>query len=195
MKSKMLAAAVLALSFAAAPSHAAGTWIGVKAGLNLPTGDFGDVASLGYFAGATGTVMMSEQFGLGGDLVFHSFGVDNDYEEAEAVRVGSTVDISLSALQITPHAMYVIPTNGDFKPFVRLGLGLYRAAKKLEASGGGDSNDSSTDFGFNVGVGGMKKASDKMAYGVELLYHSISTEGDSSNLFTVGGKLVFGGGR
>jgi len=194
MKSKVLTAAVFALAVAASPSFAGGpTWIGANLGLNMATGDFGDVASTGYFAGATGTMMLNEQFGVGGDLNFHSFGVNDDFEEDLAAGLGESVDVSLSAIQFTPHGKFFFSTSGDFMPYAKLGVGFYNTKAKIEAASG-ESDDSNTDLGFNLGVGGMFKASDKMAYGVELLYHSIMTEDESSNLFTIGGVLTFGVG-
>ncbi len=194
MKFKTLAAAAFALALAASPSHAAGsTSFGINVGVNLPTGDFGDIASLGYFGGVTGTMMINDQFGIGGDINFHSFGVNNDYEEALAVLAGESVDVSWSAIQVTPHAKFLFSKGGDFIPYARVGLGIYNTKFKIETATSGDSEESSSDFGYNLGIGGMKKLGDKMAMGVELLYHSISSEGESANLFTVGGVLNFGG--
>lgn len=194
MKSRILAAAVCSLALAASPSFASGpTWIGANLGLNMATGDFGDVASTGFFGGATGTMMVNEQFGIGGDINFHSFGVADEFEEDLAAGLGTSVDVSLSAIQITPHGKFFFSTSGDFKPYGKLGIGFYNTKAKIESSLG-SSDDSETNLGFNLGVGGLFKASDKMAYGVELLYHSIMTEDESSNLFTIGGVLQFGVG-
>ena len=195
MKFKTLTAAVFALTVAASPSFAGASWLGVNAGLNVPTGVFGDIASLGYFGGVTGSMMINDNFGVGADINFHSFGVNNDYEEALAVDVGESVDVSLSSIQMTPHIIYMFPTSGDFKPYAKLGLGFYNSKVKVEAATLGSQEDSQSDFGFNLGVGGLKQASEKMAYGVELLYHSIQSDGESIALFTVGGVLKFGMGN
>jgi opacity protein-like surface antigen len=194
VKSKALLAAVFALALAAPPSHAAGmTWIGAGGGLNMPMGDFGDVASLGFFGGVSGTHMLNDQFGVGGDIHFHSFGVDDEFEEGLAVLAGESVDVSLSALQFTAHGTWMFPMEGDFKPYARLGLGFYNVGSKVEG-GTFDSDDSETNFGFNLGLGGMFKTSDTMAIGGEVLYHSIMTEDEASNLITIGAKIAFGVG-
>lgn len=196
MKRNLLAAAVLALTVSATPSFASGpTWLGVNAGVNVPTGDFGDFASLGFFGGATGTMMINEQFGVGGDINFHSFGVSDDYEELLAALAGEPVDVSLSAVQITPHAKYFFGSGSDFTPYAKFGVGIYNLRAKVESASVGSSDDSESKLGFNLGVGGMIKASETMAYGVELLYHTIMTDDESSSLFTIGGVLNFGFGN
>lgn len=194
MKLKHLFAAAFAVVIAVAPAHAARKHtFGFTAGPNLPTGDFGDIASLGYFGGVTGTLMINDQFGVGGDVSYHSFGVNNDYEEALAVAAGESVDVSWSSIQITPHAKFFFSSSGDLRPYARLGLGIYSTKLKIEAASLGTEEDSSSDFGFDLGIGALKQAGEHMAYGAELLYHSISSDGESANFFTIGGVLQFGG--
>jgi opacity protein-like surface antigen len=193
MKVRILAAALLGLALAAAPSAAAPVWLGAEVGLSVPTGDYKDEASLGLLVGLTGTRMFGGHFGLGGDLAIHSLGVADDFEEAMAAAAGATVDVGLRAIQITTHAKLVLPTKGTVKPYLKGGLGLYNLGSKVEG-GSLDVDESETRFGYHLGVGGQA-AADAVALSGELAYHSIGTEDSRTNMLTLTVGLHFAVGR
>jgi opacity protein-like surface antigen len=186
----VLAALVLAApaGFAAAP-----VWLGANLGFTVPTGDYTDEASLGFLAGLTGTYMFTDNLGVGGDIVLHSPGVADDFEEAMAAAAGSTVDVSLHAIQVTPHVKFILPTRGTMKPYARAGLGLYNFGSVVEG-GSLDMDESETRFGFNLGAGVQSFLTSAFAWSGELAYHSISTKGGSTTLLTLAGGIHFGMG-
>jgi len=193
MKLKSLLTA-LAFTLAAASAHAAAgdVSLGLKAGLGLPIGDFKDVAATGFHLGATGDYHVNDQFSLGGDLVYHTFGGNDDLEKALSAALGQSVDFKFSIIQITPHLRFSLPTEGDVAPYVQLGLGLYRSTGKSDPGG----SDSSTPFGFHIGVGADFKKAESYTYGISGEFHQISSSeasGDqSANLITVGVHAGFG---
>jgi len=192
MKTRSLALALSLLALVAPPCLAgAPVWLGAQLGFTVPTGDYEDEASLGFLAGLTGTYMFNDLVGLGGDIALHTPGVSDDFEEAQAALAGSTVDVSFRAVQVTPHAKLVIPTRGAMKPYARVGLGLYILGSKVEG-GSLDVDDSKTKFGFNLGVGMQSLLTSVVAWSGELAYHSVSTDGGSTNLFTLAAGIHFG---
>ncbi len=192
MKIRILAAVLAGLVLAASPCLAgAPVWLGAQLGFSIPTGDYKDQASLGFLAGLTGTYMFNDNFGVGGDIVLHSPGVADDFEEAQAALAGSTVDVSFRAIQVPPHVEFLVPTDGTVKPYVKGGFGLYNLGSKIEG-GSLDVDDSKTKFGFHLGVGARALATEVVALSGELAYHSISTDGGSTSLITLAAGLHFG---
>jgi hypothetical protein len=185
---------VLALALAAPASHAAGgITLGAQGGLSLPIGDFADAASTGFHIGGTGTYMMGDDLGFGGSILFHSFGVNDDYEEAQAVQAGTSVDVSFSTLQVTAHALYKLPGGEGMAPYLKGGLGIYNSSAKVEYPDGG-SDDSNADIGLHFGGGVHYARGGAIGYGLEAAYHYVASEGDATNLLTVSGTLTFGVG-
>lgn len=184
----------MCLMFVAAASHAAAgdVSLGLRGGLGLPIGDLKDVASTGFHIGATGDYAMNDNLAVGGDLVYHTFGGNDDLEKSLSASAGTPVNITLSAFQITPHAKLLLPAQGTMVPYLQLGLGLYSLSAKSDPGG----SDSSTKFGFNIGVGADIKKGESYSYGVHGEFHQISSSkasGDkSANLITLGVQAGFG---
>jgi opacity protein-like surface antigen len=184
---------LLALLVLAPAARAAGsTTLGLQGGLGFPIGDFTDVATLGFHVGGTGTFMVNQSFGVGGDVLWHSHGVNDDYEEALAVAAGTNVDVSLSTAQVTAHGVLLLPAGPVVRPYLKVGLGIYSSSAKIESQSG-TTDESDTDVGFNIG-GGVHYKGPGIGYGGELAYHYIATEGDASSMITIGALLTFGFG-
>lgn len=181
--------AMLASSAVAAPGA---IWVGVNGGVGLPFGEFKDAASTGFNLGLTGDYMMSDTWALGGELGWHKFGGNDDFEKSETARLGVPVEITIRAIPITAHAKFLMPANESAAPFVKAALGLYNLNTKIDAGVEGDSDESNTKLGFQVGGGLNFKSTESVAYGAELLYHYIATENKASNMITLRGQLLFG---
>ena len=181
--------AMLASSAVAAPGA---IWVGVNGGIGLPFGEFRDAASAGFNLGLTGDYMMSDTWAFGGELGWHKFGGNDDFEKSESVRRGVPVEITTRAIPITAYAKYLLPANESAAPFLKAAFGLYNINTKIDAGSEGDSNDSATKFGFQFGGGMNFKNTESVAYGAELLYHYIATENKASNMITLRGQLLFG---
>lgn len=195
MKLKSAVLAISMLAFAAGAAHA-GSWsLGLNGGMAKPTGDFGDAAATGWNVGVGMTNMINSNWGIGADLGFHSWGGSDDYNNALQVLSGDpSMEGSFSALQATGAVSYHFPTNGNVHPYLKGGLGMYNLKAKVESSSG-DADDSSSELGFNFGAGMNFATQGTMQWGFSGLYHSIQTEGQSTNMFTVGMNVNFGMGN
>jgi len=186
MKTAVLSIACLA--FAAGMAKAETNWVGLNGGLAVPTGDFGDVVDMGWNVGASGTWMFAPTWGVGVDLGYFGW---------NGKDLPAGVDLTANALQATAHFKYVIPSEGNIKPWLKGGLGMYNISGKLEGAGPGfDFDESEANFGFNVGGGVDLMASPTMSYGLGATYHSVA-EGDTfdkTDFFTINLNIMFGMG-
>jgi opacity protein-like surface antigen len=189
-------AAVLAatLCMFAGSAYAGNTWFGATGGLGFPTGDYGDVAATGWNIGATGTHMVNDNWGFGGDLGMHRWGGSDELNDSVELAFGPGSEWNWSAIQATGHAMYRFPTTGSARPFVRAGLGIYSLSAKLETPSGDDS-DSQSEVGFNIGGGMNFLTQGNMMWGFDGTYHIVNTDGSDVNNFNLGLHVMWRTGR
>lgn len=194
LKSVVLSAALLVFSVGAA--NASSTWLGVNAGAGVPTGDYGDAAAMGWQFGVTGTRMVNDQWGFGGDVVYHMWNGSDDANAAAELAFGPGSEFKWSAVQATAHVTMNIPTQGGVNPYLQGGLGLYNVGLKLE-SPSGDADDSESKFGFNVGAGMNFASSGNMKWGVSGVYHVVPMEdlGSDVNFASFGVNVLWGVGN
>lgn len=182
MKFRVLVAALMLVALGAMAAQAADvkSEFGLNAGVSLPTGDFSDGASTGFFGGGTYTYHVNEMFGVGGDVNYHKFG------KKDVTVLATTVSSEASVVQYGVHGKYFVKLKTNEMPYLKVGLGMYSLSVKGTVNG--NSNTASdTKFGFNVGAGADWKLNDKTTWGVEALYHNIQGDnGSSANLITVG---------
>ena len=188
MKFKAIVVAAFALLVASSAFAANMSQVGVNVGTSIPLGTLSDGAGIGFHVGGEYCYMLNEQFGLGGDLVYHKLG-------SKDVTVGSfTASSKFSTLQYTVHGKYMFPATGDVKPYLKVGMGLYSSTAKFESNSSivGEGEATSTDFGLNFGGGADWKINDRMGWGLNGAYHYISSEGDAGTMITLSAGLRWG---
>jgi opacity protein-like surface antigen len=193
---KLMLLAVLGM-FAVSPAFAdkGDFWFGLNAGVSGPTGDFSDFADMGWQGTATGTYMLTPALGLGADLGYHSWGGSDDYDAfLQFISGDPAAEGSFTAIQGTGHLTFMIPMEGKARPYLQGGLGVYNVKAKVETSTD-DVDDSSSDFGFNLGGGVNFLVSPMYMVGLGAAYHSIQTEDTSTDFYTVGVNLLWGKGK
>lgn len=180
---------IACLAFAAGVSRAETNWVGLHGGLAVPTGDFGDVADMGFDVGGSGTWMFSPAWGVGVDVMYYMWSGKDDVTPPGG-------DLSFSAIQAGGHFLYMFHSEGsNFHPWLKGGAGIYNFSAKLEGAGPAfDFDESESEMGFNVGGGINLSTSPTMSYGLGAAYHSIQTEGNSTDMFTINLNLMFGVG-
>jgi opacity protein-like surface antigen len=191
MRSKALILAVALLVLGVGAANAGTNWIGFSGGAGIPTGDFGNAASTGWHLGATGTHMMNDQWGIGGDLGYHAWGGSSDANSAAEVLFGPGSKFSYTAFQATAHAVMTFPTQSNVKPYANAGLGVYDIGSKL-SSPTGDATSSDTKLGFNFGGGMNFVSSGNMRWGLDAAYHIVPDSNSNFDFFTLGVNLMWG---
>ena len=148
--------------------------LGIAAGVSMPQGNYGDVAGNGYHATAA--------LGLGLPLLPVGLRIEGSYnrfalsEEMEAL-VGEAGNWSLASA--TANLTYSLPLPAVVvSPYVIGGGGMYWGSCSADAC------DTQSDFGYNAGVG-VKFMMLVMSAYAEARYHSVQTEGESTNYMPI----------
>ncbi len=141
----------------------------VTLNLPLPTGDFADIAKVGYGAGVDAFIGLPMiPIKLGGRVAYNRFGVNDDFDDG-----GS------STIEILPSARYSIGLPMELlSVFAQIGLGMYKWETETENGNGKEENDG-TDFGICVGGGVSGGLSGTMSFVVMPLYHIVMTDDDN----------------
>lgn len=179
MKRSILGAAALALVLSASTVQAQGPMsFGVAIGASKATGDGSDQVNLGYHAlGTLAFAPPALPVGIRVDAMFNSFGVDG------------TGDPSLRIMGANVNGTWGMPMAASpISPYLIGGLGMYNL--KFDFDGCGDLCKGETEFGFNIGVG-TKFALSGFATFAEIRYHSIQTEGGSTNFIPISFGIMF----
>jgi hypothetical protein len=166
----LVAATVLvaAVSSAAEAQMNTAPRFGVKAGVAMPMGDFGDIAGLGIHAGA--------DFGMAlGTTGMWGLRFEVDY--GRYAGEGALDNVTL--LGGVANVMMNIETESAWKPYLLGGIGYYNT--KMEA-GSNEADDS--NMAFNVGAG-YNFMMGTRSWFAELRYLSIQGEDASLNTLPI----------
>lgn len=168
--------ALFAVAAFFAVSASAQIKVNVGGGLLFPTGDFADVAKMGFGANVGGKYMLNEKMAVGANIGYFMMG-----EELDGVKI--------SIMPITGNFTYFFGGEG-FKPYVGADLGFYMSKVKYDDSFGMD-DESESDLGFAPVVGFEYGLSDKLTLDVNAKYHYINTEDDATKAFGINVGVVF----
>ncbi len=140
-------------------------------GLSAPTGDFGDAANISYHLGGAYDMPVAPMLSAGVRAAYNRWGWEND------------VDGNFNAIEALAYGKISTPAG----PFGMLGFGLSSSKAEISVPGFPTvESDRQTDFTWALG-GGYHF----MMVEMTALYHSISTEGTSSNYFTISAGVDF----
>jgi hypothetical protein len=139
-------------------------------GATLPSGDFGDMAKTGYHLGGAYTIPVGPTASIGAWGAYHLIGIEDP--------VGGDANM----LQL----MGIARISAPMGPFGQVGLGLASMKYEPDEATAMFSEDRETDLVFAIG-GGYNMSMLK----ITAMYHSISSEGSSTNMITVSAGLGF----
>ncbi|MBK7712184.1 MAG: outer membrane beta-barrel protein [Bacteroidales bacterium] len=150
---------------------------GATVGLQLPTGDMGDVLKTGFGLDLLGKYMVNDNLAVGVDVGWSRFGIDmSGYDLSGVDAKGSGSYVPITAL-----LEYHFGT-GKVRPFLGANVGLYTAKVKVTVQGMSVS-DSQTNFGF-APVGGIEyDIQDNLAFTANLKYNYILTGDDVNDAY------------
>jgi opacity protein-like surface antigen len=152
-----------------------------------PSGSFGFLAGMHYKIPSTPALAIGAE---GGYLML---GGEDETEVIESIPVEASYD--LSAIPITGQVTYFIGDEGaQAMPFVTAGGGFYQLRTSVEASAMGVSlsdTDTSSEVGMNFGGGVKMNTDSSVSFGADARFHLVFTEGESTNLLTVMGRVFF----
>jgi len=152
-------------------------------------GPGGDSFGGGMTFGAGYWRSMSPSFSWGAELSFDNLG-SVEYTSSTP----NDTKLSVSAFRVNPAVRFNFgaPVGPAF--YAQGGLGLYNVSVSQESSDAlvGNSDASDSKMGFNVGAGVTFPVGPKSRLNFNGLYHSISTEGESTNYLQFRAGIGFG---
>ena len=145
--------------------------LGGSLGASVPTGDFGDVSSLGFHLGGLIEYKpASLPLSLRGELTYHRNGLNDD--------AFGDIDGNFSQIDFVGNALVPLGTAASTaRPYVIGGLGLYRLNLDVD---GADDSDAETKLGLNFGAGLTFNLSGFETF-VETRFHSVFADGSNMN--------------
>ena len=172
---------VLAMGAAPAAAQTKMTWAGsLYAGYAKATEDGAPDGSIGFRGNIM--AMVHPVIGIGPEVGYHMLG------KTENVTDGTnTGDLKFNTFQATAQVM-ARGQRGTVHPFATGGLGMYGLKTKFSATDGSgiEASDTQTKFGFKLGGGiQYKPGTSSIGFGAEGRWHSIQTEGSSTDMITV----------
>jgi opacity protein-like surface antigen len=135
--------------------------IGLMGGMVMPMGklaaeyvDDGAKMKMGFGGGLSFDYFVAPEFAIGLDGSYATMSNEDNS------------DVKANTFQYGLHGKYVIPTGGQFVPYLQVGAGMYSQTLK-----GDLVSIDATKFGFNGGVGAGYKVNEMVAIGLNGFYH------------------------
>jgi hypothetical protein len=169
--------------------HAQGAEFALGGGIGIPSGDFDDVAKLGWH-GLVGVSFVPTNWpvGIQIDGQYHQFKLDED-----VVGAGSLKDrISLGTANIV--YKFKSSETTKFRPYLIGGGGVYNLKTTGSSDVGTivDTEGSTTKFGLNAGAGFDFKAGSAGLF-IEGRFHNVFTSGSDLQFIPITIGVRFGG--
>jgi hypothetical protein len=172
-----LVVAVLAAIAMVPQAHAAAKgdmMLGVRGGASIPMSDFSDLTGTGFLGGADFTYMVNPKFGIGVD---GSYVVNNVKDELLEPNVPNGItDAKVTQIQFGANGKYFF-SEASARPYIVLGLGMTNGKLDTTPDTG---NESSSDFGGRIGLGGNFKAGESLLINLEGNFNMVKTADDAT---------------
>lgn len=169
-----------------------GLGLGVAAGANLPSADFGDAAKTGVVVNGFVEWRTGGPLGVRGSLFWSRSDIDNpiikDIDGATLpddsnLDVSGNVDLVGASLDLT-----LGKRQGTIQPYLVGGVGVFRRRVSQDVEGAveefKDLRDKDTEVGYNGGAG-LRFALGGLSLYAEGRYYSVQTDPDNTNFIPV----------
>lgn len=169
-------------------AHAQGAEFSLGAGATVPLSNFGDVAKTGYH-GLVGISFAPSSFPLG-------IQIDGQYHRLKQKPIVG--DRTNQIIMGTGNLIYKFKTSEDskFRPYIIGGGGIYNfklvSGSDVAGPGVGNTGNTATKFGLNVGAGFDIKASG-VGFFMEGRFHDVFTDGPNTKFIPITAGIRFGG--
>jgi opacity protein-like surface antigen len=154
--------------------------IGAEVGVQVPTGNFGDIGGTGYGINANYSYYFQSNFSVNFSLGYYKWGTKTDFQG---------VDITFSDVPFLGGIQYIFK-GSDFHPYIGLEIGFHFTSTNYDyvVTGFGlNKSDSDTRFGFSPIVGIIFPASKEMDIRANLKYNVI----DNGNHFGINAGIIY----
>jgi opacity protein-like surface antigen len=175
----VIAASAALLSLAAPAARANEMSFGLKGGVSIPTGDYGDTFGLGFMGGVYGDYGVTPQFAVGVDINGNFHSIKSDLKDQ--LEAGGITDLkaNFTLIQFGVHGKWQQAVNTG--PSAMVGVALYNGHSKSEGTDTSvvpnesfSETESDTKFGFNVGAGYKFWHNESMSLGLDASFHNVT---------------------
>ena len=150
----------------------------LNAGYNKSSNEFGTESLGGGIGfGASYWKGVSPSVAWGAEVSFDNLG-SAEYTDPLS---SSTTEFSSSVFRVNPAVRYTFGPGVGTSFYAQGGAGWYNVSFKADDSVNGSQEDSQSKIGFNVGAGVNFPVAPTTKMNVGVQYHSVSTEGESTN--------------
>lgn len=191
LRGAAVATALLTLAGTAQAQGVSPISFGVAGGVSVPSGDYSDLAKMGYH----GEVLM----GIHMPAMPLSFRIDGFYHKFDGKDQPFVTDASARIIGGTANLVWDIPAAGPVRFYMIGGGGVYNIKEEatVEFPGNlqlgvssGEQEAKDTKFGLNGGLG-VRFALPGIQPFVEARYHSVFAEGTNMNVIPVTVGIMF----
>ncbi|HEY6572590.1 MAG TPA: outer membrane beta-barrel protein [Candidatus Eisenbacteria bacterium] len=137
----------------------------------------GDAMGGGIGFGASYWRGTSPSISWGGEVSYDNLG-SAEYTDPLS---SSTTTVSANVLRVNPGVRYTFGPGVGTSFYAQGGVGYYNVSAKVEDSVSGSFDNSESKIGFNFGAGVNFPVAPTTKMNVGLQYHTVSTEGESTN--------------
>jgi opacity protein-like surface antigen len=137
----------------------------------------GDAMGGGIGFGAAYWRNASPSVSWGGEVSYDNLG-SAEYTDPLS---SATTKFSMSVFRVNPAIRYTFGPGVGTNFYAQGGVGMYSVSAKVEDSVSGSADASDSKIGFNFGAGMNFPVAPTTKMNVGLQYHTISTEGQSTN--------------
>lgn len=136
---------------------------------------------------------ISPQISWGAEVGYENLGSVDETTTDPILLTTSTTKISGSVFRINPAFRYNFGTGVGPNFYAQAGAGLYSVSGKVEdATTGVSTSDSQSKLGLNFGAGVGFPMGPKTRLHLQGNYHTVSTDGTSTNYVTFNAGIGFG---
>jgi len=158
--------------------------LGIDAGVQLPMGDFGKEANMGFGGELNAKYMIKDNIGVGVGVGYYTFGIKQEILDYDGATKGNA-----SIIPLVGKFSYAFGQNA-FKPYIGADLGLYMLGTHEEAEGEKYS-DSLSKFGFAPVIGIEYAFTKNLGLDVNAKYHYILTDSKATTSLGINVGIVF----
>ncbi len=160
--------------------------LSLQAGVEAPTGDFGDQASTGFGLSGTFEYWQNSPLAFTGSLGYNRFSASHDLPD--------DWDYSLSDIPILLGIRYYL-SRGTFHPYLGAELGIHiltSSRTRVEGNTTTSVDETNSRFGLDPLLGFRYHLSQSTDLDFNLKYNIISTEGGNTNYLGLNGGVQIG---
>ncbi len=161
--------------------------ITAQGGVNMPTGDFGEISNLGYSFGATAGYRPMDMLVVGAEIMYYGNGASDEM----LALLGAGSDMSTNIIQFSAMGKLMFPMMEVHNVYAKATVGAYNLTTNLDMPSLPSISAGNTNFGGSIGGGVRINGSSKTSFFAEGNFHHIAADGASAQFLAFSAGILF----